>query len=206
VRPPSGRTTAGCALVLAVLTVLVTTRWSPLLDLDRALGARLYAFSAARPGLVRAAELVEVALHPNVFRVGIALFAAWLLGRGRPWPAFWAVFTMTAGGVLGIAAKVLTARDRPSFPGAVAHAPGYSFPSGHALNAALAVLIVGAVVGPALRRRTLAVIAGATVVLLAGLDRLVLGVHHPADIVGGWLAAVAVVGATAWLMRLRAGP
>jgi membrane-associated phospholipid phosphatase len=206
VSTPSGRATAGYAAAFAVLTLLVTMRWAPLLELDRVVGARLHAVAVTHPALVRAGDVGAVVLHPNVFRVAIALCAAWLVWRGRPWPAFWAVFTMAIGGLAGIATKLLTARDRPSFPDPVGHAAGYSFPSGHAINAALAVLIIGAVVWPSLRRRALAVAVGVSVVVLAGLDRMVLGVHHLTDIVGAWLAAAAIVGATAWLMRLGRTP
>ena len=197
--------TALCGAAFVALAALVTAGWSPLLDLDRAVGTRVHAVAVAHPGLVRAADVGAVVLHPDVFRVAVVAFAGWLVWRGRPWPAFWAVLTMTVGSLAGIGLKLLTARDRPSFPDPVAHAAGYSFPSGHALDAALAVLVVGAVVWPSLRRRTLPLALGTLLVLLAGLDRIVLGVHYVTDVVGAWLAAAAIVGLTARLLRLGSG-
>lgn len=70
----------------------------------------------------------------------------------------------------------------------------YSFPSGHALTAAvvfgtLAYLVVR--LEPTVRLRRLTVAAAAAVVLLIGLSRVYLGVHYPSDVLAGYL-----VGAT----------
>lgn len=58
------------------------------------------------------------------------------------------------------------------------------------MNAALGVLLLLILSWPWLReqepvRRT-ALLAGSVVVLLAGLDRLVLGVHYLSDVLAGW--------------------
>jgi membrane-associated phospholipid phosphatase len=193
--------------LFAALTALVVTRWGPLLHLDLAVGRWFHGIAVDRPGLVRLADVVAVVTHPDTYRVIVVVFAGWLLWRRESWLAFWAVFTMTAGGLAGIAGKALTARDRPSFPDPVGHAGGHSFPSGHAINAALGVLVILVVVLPVLRRRAArvaALAAGALAVLVTCLDRLVLGVHYLTDVVGACLAAVVVVAATALLIRVPA--
>jgi len=87
---------------------------------------------------------------------------------------------------LNSAVKYVFAVPRPSGPGIEMKAPrpepSPSFPSGHAQNAVanwgyLAVRF---------RRRALWVAAG-LLILGIGLSRIVLGVHFPQDILGGWL-------------------
>jgi undecaprenyl-diphosphatase len=194
---------------LAVLAALVVAPWRPLLEFDHALGAWLHGIAVDHPALVRAADVIAVAFSPSVFRVLVLALAGWLLWQHRSWLAFWAVLTMTAGGAVGLIGKVLAARARPSFPDPVGHAPGYSFPSGHAINAALGVLVILVVILPLIRRgavRIAIVSTGIVVVLVTGLDRMVLGVHYLTDVVAAWLAAVAVVAGTAHALRGRLEP
>ncbi len=82
-------------------------------------------------------------------------------------------------------------------------ATGYSFPSGHSMNAAT-VFGGGAVRGelPRALRVTLALI-----VLLVAFSRCFLGVHTPQDVLVGMAAGMTVMWATARLMRyLEAHP
>jgi membrane-associated phospholipid phosphatase len=204
----SARGLVTSAVGLAVLTVLVVSRWAPLLELDLTVGAWVHGISVEHPALVRVADVVDVAFSPSVFRVVVVVLAAWLLWARRARLAFWAVLAMTVGGVVGILGKLVVARVRPAFPDPVGHAAGYSFPSGHAINAALAVLIVLAVVVPLMRRaaRVTAVVVGALVVVATGLDRMVLGVHYLSDVVAAWLAAVIVVAGSALVMDRWSAP
>jgi undecaprenyl-diphosphatase len=126
---------------------------------------------------------------------GITAVVLWRRGQRRH--AVWAVVTVAVGGTLDTPLKELFARARPVFDVPVATAPGYSFPSGHALN----TMIVGAgavILGwSATRSRPparAALLAGATaLVLVTGFDRVGLGVHYPSDVVGGWLIGLATV-------------
>ena len=197
----SPRTLAVSALALVLLTVLVATGWSPLLRLDHDLAARLHGLAVDHPALVRVADVGATVLSPNVFRGIVVVLALWLLRRGQARLAFWAVLAMTVGGLVGILGKLVFARDRPSFPDAVAHATGYGYPSGHAINSALGVLVILAIVLPRTRHRAAPILFGAAVVILTGLDRMVLGVHYLTDVLGAWLAAVVVVTATALVFR-----
>jgi undecaprenyl-diphosphatase len=120
---------------------------------------------------------------------------------------------MAVGGILGVLLKLLVGRDRPELLDPVAQAAGYSFPSGHALNSALAAGVFLLVLLPFVRDhpgRRAALWAGVILLpLLTGLSRVFLGVHYTSDVVAGWLLGVAVVAATTVAFegrRARGGP
>jgi undecaprenyl-diphosphatase len=135
-----------------------------------------------------------------VFRVAVAALVITLFVRGARRLAWWAAITMATGSALGLVLKLIVARARPSFDLPLATAPGYSFPSGHALNSTVGVLVLLLVVLPALRSTTQKVAAwaaGLMIIALTGLDRIGLGVHYVSDVVAAWLVGVALVAATA---------
>jgi len=113
--------------------------------------------------------------------------------------ALWSLVTLVVGGVLGVVLKILVERARPTLDQPVAHANGFSFPSGHALNSFLAVGILLLVFLPVLTTagRVVAYTLGAFLVLLTGFDRVALGVHYVSDVVAGWIVALACLAGTA---------
>lgn len=183
-----------------------------LLRLDGAVADVLNTWALQRPQVVEVLEVVSEVTTPWIFRLAVLIVAALLWRAGARRSAVWAVTTMAVGSVLNVALKLVVARARPVFDDPVAMAGQHSFPSSHALNSALGVGIILAVVLPVLRgrRRVLAVAAGVFVVLLTGFDRVGLGVHFVSDVVGGWLEAFAllVAGMLAfgtWRRRHRIG-
>jgi undecaprenyl-diphosphatase len=73
--------------------------------------------------------------------------------------------------------------------------PSPAFPSGHATGGIAVWLLCGVAIGSLLRDRSLGALVALPFVLLGfaiGLSRLVLGVHWPSDVVGGWMVALAV--------------
>jgi undecaprenyl-diphosphatase len=168
--------------------------------LDLAVADALYRAVGEQRWLLDALHALDVILHPWVFRAVVLVLVLVLLKRGAWRLAWWAAITMTTGSALGLVLKLAVARARPSFDLPLATAPGYSFPSGHALNSAVGVLVLLLVVLPALptvRQRVAAWGVGLTLILLTGFDRVGLGVHYVSDVIAAWLVAIALVAATA---------
>ena len=191
------------AVPVTLLALAVRGGWGPVRRLDLWVADHLHGAVRSRPALLRALRVVDVALHPWVFRTAVAVLVVVLFWRGARRLAWWAAITMTAGSILGFALKLLVARTRPSFDLPLANAPGYSFPSGHALNSAVGVLVLVLALLPAVRgarsrtSRLALWLAGVVVIALTGFDRIGLGVHYLSDVVAGWLVAGALVAATA---------
>ncbi len=195
---------AAAALVaagpLTLVVVLILTRSPGLRSLDASVATSLHSYVAARPALGQTLGVGSVVLHPRVMWVVAGVTAAVLWRRDRHRHAVWVVVTVAVGGALDTPLKELIRRSRPVFDTPITTAPGYSFPSGHALNSML--IAAGAVVlgwratrGRPWRRTAL--LGGATLlVLVTGFDRVGLGVHYTSDVVGGWLIGLAVVCAT----------
>ncbi|MEH1099243.1 phosphatase PAP2 family protein [Micromonospora sp. CPCC 205561] len=194
---------AGAAFLVAVpfalLAALVLGDWSPLRRLDTAVTDALVGYAAEHPGWVRLLALWTDVFAPMPLRAAALVLVVWLVRRGARRLAVWVAVTMAVGGLLGPLLKLLVGRPRPDLPDAVAEAPGLAFPSGHALNAALAAGVLLVVflplVGPAARRAVWT--AALLLALVTGFSRVALGVHWTSDVLAGWLLGAAVVAATA---------
>jgi len=69
---------------------------------------------------------------------------------------------------------------------------GYSFPSGHAMNALAVYGILSFLFWrhiPSRLWRTTLIIISTIIVLMIGISRIYLGVHYPSDIIGGYFAS-----------------
>jgi membrane-associated phospholipid phosphatase len=197
--PPVVR--AGLTVLLlapvAVLAAFVSAGWEPLHAFDRSVTGRLHEAAHAVPALTTVMTWLTNLFQPNVFRLAAVGLVIWLARRGARRTASWVAVTMIAGGVLGGLLKLLFGRARPEFLDPVSSAVGYAFPSGHALNSALAVTIA-VMLFP--RWWALWLIP-----LLTALSRVYLGVHWTSDVIAGLLlgAAVPLLSARA-LVRARA--
>jgi membrane-associated phospholipid phosphatase len=204
-RSLGGRLALGGLAALAVavpftlLALLVLAEWQPLATLDARVADDLNSYARARPRLVDALDILAVVLDPWVFRVAVVGVVGWLWLRGARRLAAWALTTIAVGGVVGVVLKLVVTRARPAFDEPVAHAGGYSFPSGHALNSCLCTGVLILVFLPVLSRagKVLAYCLGAGIVLLTGFDRIALGVHYVSDVVAGWIVALACLAGTA---------
>jgi membrane-associated phospholipid phosphatase len=137
---------------------------------------------------------------PMALRLFALIMVVWLVRKYRAWAlTWWVVVTMAVGGILAAVLKLLVGRERPEMLNPVAEAAGYSFPSGHADNAALACVVFLLVLLPFVRERTgLRIglwVAVIVIPIITGLCRIGLGVHWASDVVAGWLLGIATVAA-----------
>ncbi|MEW9552154.1 phosphatase PAP2 family protein [Nonomuraea sp. NPDC050783] len=186
------------ALLMVPFTLLLVVAKMPLNDLDRQVAENLHAYALDHPGVTRLLIVWTDLFGPWPWRVAVVAYAVWLLRKGAPRLAAWAVTTVTVGGLLGLALKIVVARARPHLPDPVALAPGDSFPSGHAVNVTLGAGVVVLLLLPSLPRwgRRLAWALAWFVVLSVAYTRVALGVHWMSDVVGGIVLGVAVIAAT----------
>ncbi|MFF4297018.1 phosphatase PAP2 family protein [Streptomyces vinaceus] len=193
--------TALAAVPFSLALVLVESRWAPLHRLDQGAAERLHRFVLGHPAWLRVLEfLTQVVWGPLTMRLLVAAVVVWLLWRRALRLAVWAACTATVGGLVGLVVKNAVERARPHLPEPVAHAPGFSFPSGHAMTATTSCAVLLLVLLPLVPRawRPLPWALAATSVIGVGCTRVALGVHWVSDVVGGWLLGLAVVTATAF--------
>jgi undecaprenyl-diphosphatase len=185
----------------ALLAALVVGNVGWMHRLDRAVTERLNDFALDHPAWVHSMAIWSNVFDPWVWRVGAVVLIIWLVRHGDRSLAWWVAITMAAGGLLGVLLKLLVGRHRPDLLEPVARAAGYAFPSGHALNNALAAAVFLLILLPLARGRPglRAVLwtAAVLVPLLTALSRVALGVHWTSDVLAGLLLGVAVVAATA---------
>jgi membrane-associated phospholipid phosphatase len=210
VRHFAGRSLAGLVAVLGagvgfgLLLVLVRLSWRPLYALDHDAAVDLNALVHRHDWMVAVLRQISTyggrpLLIPLVVVVALALTL-----RRRYRLAIYLVVTGIGAGLLDPAVKVIVGRLRPVLETPVAHAPGNSFPSGHALSSFVVYGALVLVFLPALGRRLRLVVLplAALLVFAIGLSRVALGVHFVSDVLAGWLLGACWLGVTGYAFRL----
>ena len=212
-RPPwhfAERSVAGLAVVtgagvgFGVLLMLVRFHWEPLYRADRGAAAALNRVVADDHPLVTVLEAASrLGGRPVLIWLVVAAVVG-LLIRRQARLAGYLVVTGVGALVLDPLLKALVGRLRPVVDVPVTHAPGNSFPSGHALGSIVAYGALLLVFLPALSRRwrRTAVAVVIALVLAIGVTRVALGVHFLSDVLAGWLLGLAWLGVTAYTFRL----
>ncbi len=154
------------------------------LEFDR--GLMLFAYAGSHPGAAAAARWVTELGGMPVVLAATALGAALLLVR-REWRAAALLLAITLTGRLIVSLlKDWTARVRPDAQGHLVPVESLAFPSGHAANATLVWLCLALLLPTNERGRGLAIWAAVWLAIAVGLSRVMLGVHWPSDVIGGW--------------------
>ncbi|MEU9302460.1 phosphatase PAP2 family protein [Streptomyces sp. NPDC048269] len=204
----------GCALLAAVLTVLVVAGWQPLLSYDDQVARDLHGQAVARAGFTHAVRILsDWVWDPWTMRALAAVACVTLWWRGDRDRALRVGLATLVSAAVQQGVKGLVGRERPVWPDPVASAHFSAYPSGHAMTA---TVVCGLLLW-LLPRRTPAWWVGtawavaAVSVIGVGFTRLYLGVHWVSDVVAGWLLGVAFVAlATSGSVRRRgsgtAGP
>lgn len=122
---------------------------------------------------------------PVLILISVAA-AAWLLWRGSPSAALVLVAVTLIGQALIQAQKYGIQRLRPEDLEHLVPVSNPSFPSGHAGNSMIVFLTIALILGRGSRWSGFAIICALLLALLVGVSRVVLGVHWPSDVAGGW--------------------
>jgi membrane-associated phospholipid phosphatase len=187
------------AVPFGLMVLLVEERWPPLLRADGGVRDSLHAYALTHAGFVDAMQLISDSGSGLAWQVVLTVVVLWLLWRRLPRLALFVVVTAAGSSLLNAAVKEAVHRLRPTLTDPVAHAPGLSFPSGHAQAAIVGYAVLLLVFLPILQgawRRT-AVAVAVFMVLAIGFSRLALGVHYLSDVVGGFVLGAAWVAAMA---------
>ncbi|MGZ8361006.1 MAG: phosphatase PAP2 family protein [Allosphingosinicella sp.] len=168
----------GLALAWAVMLLFGA------MEFDR--GLLLFFYAGERPTLAALAGWVTELGGWRVLTAASAIGFAVLLYR-RAWrdAALLAGITLS-GRLLVELQKDWTARVRPDAVGHLAPVESLAFPSGHAANATLVWLCLALLLPRTARAREVAAWIAVWVALAVGFSRLMLGVHWPSDVIGGW--------------------
>lgn len=194
--------------VLVVLTVplgfLVREKWGPLARLDTRVEAAVHRDAVAHGWLGTAGRVLTWLGSPVLLELATVVIVVVLAVRRRRRNALYLASCVAGAYTLSTTGKHFVARARPSFPDAISHARGASFPSGHATGSAafylgLAVVLLSVLQG----RRALLLLMAAAVPLVVATTRVVIGVHYVSDVAAGlligWGWAVACTALfTAW--------
>ena len=192
--------TVASVVPVVMLAFAVRQQFAPILTADTAAIRASTSFSRTYE-LTSPLLALQQATQPVVLYSACTLGVVWVgLTKRLKGRALWAFVTMMTGWSMGGIAKLLVHRVRPVVDDPLSHSPGYSFPSGHALNIAVAGSAMVLLVWPLLGRTgrwvavTVAVVSG----LAVGLDRIFLGVHFPSDVFAGWLLGLGITVAS-WM-------
>ena len=175
------RVVASAAMLAAIWLVMLLGGGG---SLDRRIYETLYA--GHRPFLLAIARALTMLGEPTVLIGACAACALWLWYSARGRLGLVLLLIGLIGRALSEVQKYSIARARPDLEPHLVTVKTSSFPSGHATSSMIFYLAVAL----ALTARTSwsrPAAAGAVLLsLLIGTSRVMLGVHWPSDVIGGW--------------------
>ena len=152
--------------------------------LDGAVLAALY--SGDRPALAAVAHAVTF-LGEWWLVIAISVAAGLWMWVARGWRHAVALLSVTlVGRLLVTAQKFAIERMRPEAQDHLVTVSTPSFPSGHTAGSTIVYLTLALVLTSGTRWKRPAVAAALALAFAIGVSRVVLGVHWPTDVIGGW--------------------
>lgn len=185
-----------CCAVVVILAVLVRDHWTPLQQLDTALGTDPESFTYSHHWARTILDVVALVFGTIGMSLLTLATALALIARRQRRAAAWAVVVMLVVSLGTSLLKTLVGRHRPVWDHPVVTLTSLSFPSGHASGIAGGVGIAVVLAVLLVRRRSLRrwVISTAMALgLLVGADRILLGVHNLSDVLAGYAFGALVV-------------
>ena len=152
--------------------------------LDRQIYELLYA--GHRPALAAIARGLTLLGEPTILVAAGALAALWLWRNGRGRLALVLLLVTLIGRGLSEVQKYWIARVRPDAEPHLVIVKTSSFPSGHAASSMIFYLTLALALTVGTRWYRVAVAGAILLSLLIGASRVMLGVHWPSDVIGGW--------------------
>lgn len=138
-------------------------------------------------------DLTSLGSHA-VLAAFVLIAAGFLLVNGRRAAALLVALSATGGALLSAFLKWLYGRPRPDLVAHLAEVSSASFPSGHAMLAAVIYLTLGALLAsvlPQQRLRIYVFVVAFALTIVVGVSRVYLGVHWPTDVLAGWCVGAA---------------
>lgn len=152
--------------------------------LDRKVEAALYV--GGHPALIALARGLTFLGEPWVLIPAGFVTAAVLWWRGRGGTALALLAVTLIGRGLGELQKFEIARVRPEVEPHLVLVQTSSFPSGHATSSMIFYLTFALALAAGTKWLKPAAAAAVVLALAIGTSRVMLGVHWPSDVIGGW--------------------
>ena len=185
VRHPEWRLIAAVFALFAIWLAMLIGGTGPL---DRSIYEAVYA--GHRPVLLTIARIFTELGEPTVLIVAGFIVAAWLWWVGRGRFALALLLVVLVGRGLSEIQKYGIGRVRPDVEPHLVIVKTSSFPSGHATSSMIFYLTLALALTARTRWNWVAAASAVVLSLLIGTSRVMLGVHWPSDVVGGWAFGV----------------
>ena len=152
------------------------------------LDARIYEalYAGHRPALAAIARGLTALGEPTVLISACVACALWLWYAGRGRLGVLLLLIAMLGRGLSEAQKYWIARARPDLEPHLVVVKTQSFPSGHAASSMIFYLALTIALTSGTRWQRAGPAAAVMLSLLIGTSRVMLGVHWPSDVIGGW--------------------
>jgi undecaprenyl-diphosphatase len=190
------------AVVVLPLAVMTRVGWAPLTGLDRRADDDAHALVLSRQWLLSLARGLTHLGDPAVVTALAVLGAIALYATGRRRAAVYLLVVRAVAVIVAFLLKETVRRARPALAHPIAHASGFSFPSGHALGSAAAYASLAVVARGRWAPRSVRALVALGVPVVVAATRVLLGVHFPSDVIAGLVLGWAV----AQLVAAAVGP